>query len=128
MSTPVEQDQPTVTERDAILRERKAYVWGRMTYLSTYPTNTNSDAAKEEAKKAYPLPPRVRPRVVSDPHEVGIFWRVECSGKDKRMMVKNMGEFQPLWDQQSRYGLTEKRAAMWLNLYANPIEPIPEDE
>jgi len=129
MSTPAEQDQPTVTERDAIQREQEAFRAGWQAYFDT----ATKGNVYTEAKRRYPLPPRVRPRVVSDNIGLGpAEWRYvdgKLEGRLPNGGWRNMSTASAdgMFNSTGMY-ITTARVKLLAELMANPTEPIPEDE
>jgi hypothetical protein len=120
----------TVTEREAVLRERKAaedaFLAGTHTTFSC--SGAARDYARQWAVDAHPLPKVTRPRVVRDPHDMNGRWA----------WYPTLNEFayaHPEISDGDFYGpavygpipVTSERVRIWADLLANPTEDV-EDE
>ncbi len=117
-------ERATVTERDAVLRERKAFVNGccMRGLAMRYTENEAASLARDE----YELPKIVRPRVVE--HD-GYQWRVVNGGIqwDYLPSCSAVGTWRIFADMQFGRGafsrpITDAHARMWADLLANPTE------
>lgn len=117
---------PTVTEREAVLRERKAFVtgWLEGCKANGMPAAHSADQCKEwayrEACVRHPLPTVTRPRVVRDKR-----------GFDFRVIGKRVECRLPAgWRDVAEPGvvvcLTAERAQLVTDLLANPTEEVSD--
>lgn len=114
---------PTVTERDAVLREREAFARGAGWRWTQVPSEVMDKVAlggdsyamyEKAAAQQFPLPKVTRARVVQDPIFAGITWSVKDGiARPSRVL-----------DPSLPVNLT--RALMWANLLANPTEEVEE--
>lgn len=113
-------DKPTVTEREVVLRERKAYVAGWR--------DVNRLDGDMAATRLYPLPSITRPRVVKDPAYPSYEWRVVDGLLEWRrdpyssgwVSIETAGGFIGI------YAATKQRVAVWADLLSNPTEEVTE--
>jgi len=118
-------DPKLVTERNAVLRERTAYVRGRHESLTARPmVQSEAREYEKEAASRYPLPKVTRARVVQDPHDSSMHWRVGDERYTPLQFSVNGGSWQ--------YGLgsmcaTDKRVRVWADLLANPTEEVEDN-
>lgn len=106
-------DDKTVTEREAVLREREAYVKGRFEAGKGLDWHARS-------RCLYPLPTITRPRVVKDPHSADIVWR--CDGG---VLQYRQGNHE--WSMGPGYWYASpERVRLWAELLANPTEEVTE--
>ena len=115
-------DNQTVTEREAVVRERKAFGLGwRM-------QRENGGSLREGeglADRLYPLPSITRPRVVKDPEAKDYEWRFH----DGRMQVrrgKNAFDGGGEWVCPCNWQPTAERVRLWADLLQNPTEEVTE--
>ena len=121
-------DPKMVSERDAVERERNAYVRGWCDHGGF------SDRGHGNASRLYPLPKVERPRVVQDPHEQfpehswkieegHVYWR--CNGS--RWRLADFGDLvQNTDDPELITTLTPMRLRALADLLANPTELVEE--
>ncbi len=116
-------DEKTISEREAVKRERKAFEDGMV--RGSAREFTNIARVRQAASEAYPLPKITRPRVVDDPHDCqeGSAWRVV----EGRIEYRWKGDKPSAWRQYASSPITPERVAMWANLLANPTEEVPDD-
>jgi hypothetical protein len=124
----------TVTEREAVEREREAFVTGILRANMKRPHDdftliTNMNVA---AEIAYPLPKVTRPRVAADPLGGGISWRVAAPDRIQWSGNASLGdgadwfnypEIPPNSLVRAIYP-TMARVEMMLDLLANPTEEV----
>lgn len=110
-------ERPTVTERQAVERERAAWVEGFLCGADNHSATVRS-IALGAAVRHYPLPKITRPRVVAD--EFGVQWKVvdgevvlHANGDDGGIDVND-------------YNTTTKRILLWADLLNNPTEEVEE--
>lgn len=114
-------DEKTVTEKEAILRERAAFVFG----AKRWPDMQN--VCVEEAKRRYPLPLITRPRVVTD--KDGSEWRVAGSRVECRV-----GPNEPFRASSAERDLAmqirvdEKFRREFASLLLEPNETVPDED
>lgn len=111
-----------MSEREAVRREREAFVRGAEW---AYPaTGTWTTASK--AEEAFPLPTITRPRVVTDPHDAAVRWSVGGSSRRiRREKVSALGHW--ISADAEHTPITNERVALWADLLANPSESVPDD-
>lgn len=103
-----------VTEREAVLRERGAFIVGAR--LVSPPRR--NDTLLAETKARYPLPLITRPRVVTD--NEGVEWRIVDEVLQTRVRPKgDWGSWMPK--------ISWQRIDLLADLTANPTEQIPDD-
>ena len=111
---------PTVTERQAVLRERAAFIQGSdWRYMHSRPKAVPGDITDLEratAAERYKLPKTTRPRVVKDPEDAGVRWTIR-GGRLRLYDTDHLGAFEP----------TRDRVALWADLLANPTEEVDDD-
>jgi hypothetical protein len=126
----------TVTEREAVLRERAAFAEGASWQRYRGPSadvlaSARLSLTEAEAAHTYPLPRVTRPRVVRDPHDdYGQEWRVVNGRLEFRPPYGQWGEAHKRTDaiyDGSCLFPTLERIRMWADLLANPTETV-EDE
>jgi hypothetical protein len=112
---------PTVTEREAVLRERDAVqrtvvaLWDR---IKRGDALHNWEGSESLAKRLYPLPLVTRPRVVADPVlGVQFRWCVRAG-----MLARYDADRTPYVEP------TPERVALWADLLANPTEQVEDGE
>jgi hypothetical protein len=110
----------TVSEREAVLRERRAFIAGR---CDGYPDESTTPARVllESAARRYPLPTVERPRVVQDPHSEGLAWRVVDNG----LQYRRDGLAWRTSD-ESCWTFSPARVALWADLFARPTELVED--
>src|SRR5687768_8461977 len=69
-------DEKKYTLRDMVLAQREAWISGRATDIDDDYARARRDDWQAKAKASYPLPKVTRPRVVTDPHESLVQWRI----------------------------------------------------
>ncbi len=102
----------SISERDAVLRERAAYAKGcanRMLAVDRFTWNL-------AAEKAYPLPKVERQRRVRDPEELRATWYNDPTGG----ITLSGGPTREYWP-------TAARVAVWADLLARPTELVEDD-
>lgn len=128
-----------VTEREAVLRERAAWIKGARfaeeNHTAVHPLNC--EPCREYAASLYCLPRVTRPRVVADPHKDARGWdqlwravagKVQwrgCSGEWYDLGIP--GTSQLADGGRQIMDVTRERALLWADLLANPTETV-EDE
>jgi hypothetical protein len=117
----------TVTEREAVLRERRAYILGLQDACWRDP-ETEEDAmarAEIDAARRYPLPRVTRPRVVRDPEHRPALWRLRNGALEVLIDGTESWHVYP----RSGEGLkaTGARLNVWADLLANPTETVEDD-
>jgi hypothetical protein len=133
--------EATISEVEAVKRERAAYVAGIENVARTYVGWGSLDGENalricgrrpdELAAQRYPMPTVTRPRVVIDP-EIGGEGSVEWRAVDGIIEVR--GGVRP-WRSYPRHGTNEsqdyrptaKRCTLWADLLANPTEQVPAE-
>lgn len=116
--------KPTVTEREAVEREWKAYCEGavdvevrhRGALHCTY--TVDLALVQAEAVKRYPLPKVQRPRVVRAPSTANFEFRFMDGNIQERDI--NGGE----WRRADGWPITPNLVAVWADLLANPTEVV----
>jgi hypothetical protein len=118
---------PTVTEREARLRERAAFLAGAKKALEVaqyggFPW----DGAEVTAEGRYPLPKVTRPRVITE--NSGISYSVILYGA--RSVIQFRYPKSDLWMSTipESFTIDAVRAAIWADLLANPTEEVEVDE
>lgn len=106
-----------VTERDAVLRERKA--WDECAYRLSL-VGTGSAESEQLKNDLYPLPKVTRPRVVNDPSDSTVEWRFE---NNAGLVWRAVPGF-PMWNGVSTWYPKPERVKMWADLLANPTEEV----
>lgn len=107
-----------VTEREAVLRERKAFVEGaRRICVAANSGIIRMFDHERDAAEIYPLPTITRPRVVRDPHGIDIRWTV----RSRQVVAYDSDQF------PCAVGVTPERVKLWADLLANPTEEVPDD-
>lgn len=111
----------SISERDAVLRERAAFEHGfRLARggvgLVLY--------APHEAARVYPLPKVTRPRVLKDP-EGNYEYRITGDGEVQFRHTSDIGEWIDLTGAPMWVGnMTVARVRVWADLLANPTEEV----
>lgn len=110
----------TVTEREAVLRERTGYYAGYVDGVCAADPGAviSPSHIQERAAKRFPLPKVTRPRVVADSE--GNAWRVVDGNLECRDAVNE-------WTRVRHCGITAERLRMWADLLANPTEEVEEE-
>ena len=113
-----------ISEAEAVRRERKAFRQGvnhhRGCSCHSEPCcddDPKCRAAIEEAKRRYPLPKKVVPRVVTD--KAGDEWRVVDDKLEYRSRVA--------FDRERWYQWTYLMPSVIADLFARPTEEVPDD-
>ena len=118
---------PTVTERQARLRERVACMYGELR-VQWNPSPLQVAEAKRTAEERYPLPRITRPRVVQD--STGVYWRVVVAHDDARIEYAELfapGRFTDVTCfRPGMPGVSPERVALWADLLARPAEEIDD--
>ncbi len=126
----------TVTEREAVMRERAAFVKGR-SYAEPHGDDDVCNAAKRNGKPCawcemkaeveYPLPKVTRPRVVRDPHANSYEWSIRERGNAQWRRVNGHNR---IWldpgDAETQWVMSRERITMLADLLANPTETVDE--
>ena len=129
MSTPLE--EPTVTEREAVSRERAAWVRGvsdlRFSRAHESLRDDELIEAQRIAREVFPFAPRSRLRIV---HTLKYAWR--CIGTDIQWNFHTTpnGEWRSLDQLAFNCGgisnhLSTSYIELWADLLKNPTEPVP---
>lgn len=123
----------TYSEREAVLRERAAYV---KALFQLRPINVVSlvfgDAESYEslAAKAYPLPKAIRPREEDDKEAPGVTWSVRsghlCFMIDVGGVWRRMGSRDEIDIYGAFFDFTRARVALWNDLLDHPTEECDE--
>lgn len=125
-------DDKTVTEREAVLRERAAFAHGAYwAWLNNYAESSGAKFNHEgyvdlRAAERYPLPTITRPRVVRDPRSKGYEW--QCVGGALQWRYPDTMESWSSWDSGGAYIWTPvpDRVKLWADLLQNPLEEVQE--
>jgi len=117
--------QPTmISEKDAILRERRAWIAGLRG--STYQPSLTSKRENELAAQMFPLPKLTRPRVVRDAD--GNEWCFRDSRDTALLMCKPARFGDWINDSHPDYpSMTRERLALMVELIKHPTEEIEDD-
>jgi hypothetical protein len=119
-------DEKGVTEREAVLRERAAFMNGVLHMYRVGHPALFYDTRDKEAVKRYPLPPIVRPRVetVFDP-KADCLVEVRFYGGvlEYRHVSKSSRGFRPF----DRDGAEINLARAILSVVENPTETVPDE-
>jgi hypothetical protein len=107
-----------VTEREAVARERAAFVEGVI--YCTAQSDTLNYEPYAQRERLYPLPKVSRPRVVRDPHGAAHFWTVR-DGRIRPSVHWSANDLQTI------EAITPERVALWADLLANPNEIVEDD-
>ena len=127
---------PSVTEREAVLREQKAFIEGAKVGRASRSECYDDPCPKciAQAKARYPLPTITRPRVVPDPeHPDTWHWRFVDGGFEWATLWDGGNHWtrQPLGSvvvvEEHVTRVTPKRILAWADLIAHPTETV-EDE
>jgi hypothetical protein len=111
----------TVTEREAVLRERDAFKQGAE-FAGGY---RDSDLRQIEVARRYPLPKVTRPRVVRDPLDASIEWTVLDDHLHWRRVVGYIATEWMLGPQGAPLGhVTAEMCRVWADLLDNPTETV----
>lgn len=110
-------DDQTVTEREAVLRERKAFLLG--VERGAYLPGATMSWWNGEAVQRYPLPSSTRPRVVNDRDYQ---WRYVNNVMQVRS--KSLGGD---WGVAVNCTPTPERIRLWADLLSNPTEDVTEE-
>jgi hypothetical protein len=121
----------TVTEREAVLRERDAVqrtvvaLWDR---IKRGDALHNWEGSESLAKRLYPLPLVTRPRVVRDPLDASIEWTVLDDHLHWRRVAGYIATEWMLGPQGAPLGhVTAEMCRVWADLLANPTEDVEDD-
>lgn len=128
-------DEKKYTERDLVLAKQEAFVEGSLLTFRHFDCSLGSEAglkwrgSSNLAAERYPLPKVTRPRVVQDPHERGMRWRVLRDKDQHGVTYLEYNAFNTGADASWRTGLgtycaTAERVALWADLLANPTEEV----
>lgn len=109
-------EQPTVTERQAVERERAAWVEGAICWAGG--AVSGPGILSELAAQTYPMPKITRPRVVVD--EFGVEWTVVDGEVVPNVYGAGGGS------SAADYNTTTKRILLWADLLNNPTEEVEE--
>lgn len=118
-------DNQTVTEREVVLRERKAFLQGIRS--TSFLMVTDDSYWSDEAVRRYPLPLITRPRVVKDP-EAGFDQRWRVVDGCLEYAVPN-GPWHKAHKRSNWSGVeqpTPARIRLWADLLHNPTEEVTE--
>jgi hypothetical protein len=127
----------TITERDAVLRERKAVIAAVEWVLREgWRLGGEHVDACSFARRLYPLPKVTRPRMLPDPHTTDtgaegleFSWSVRGGVLKLGHFFKGAWHWHPVED-QVRYSIaypTAERVKVWADLFANPTEEVEDD-
>lgn len=137
--------EKTVTEREAVMRERAAFERGYCTCPFTFSKgDAVADMEVHDARersclsaviaREYPLPKVTRFRVVPDPLSPCVDWRViGVCGEPTLMCRTNDEEGRSIWkvypiDNGGVHHMpTTERVKLWADLLANPTEMVDDD-
>jgi hypothetical protein len=111
----------TITEREAVRRERAAYARAMMIH-----GGQSWDEAHCAAGRVYPLPKVTRPRVVQDPNKPYRWFRVIGGEVYAKTTRYSDGEWTPLAGNWS-IPATPEMIRLWVDLLANPTEEVEDD-
>jgi hypothetical protein len=115
----------TVTEREAVLRERAAYTRGVVEGRTHNAPRWSSDAIAIRAGRHYPRPTVTRPRVVRDPLDASIEWTVLYDHLHWRRVAGDSATDWMLGPQGAPLGrVTAELCRVWADLLANPNEDV----
>jgi hypothetical protein len=136
-----------VSERDAVMRERAAYVTGviavrraltfagfteaSMAEPQAFHSSQQGDSAEETAAKVFPMPKVKRPRVVRDPmpgYTQG--WRCVGGQIEYNPYPKLADHWQSLMHDDALNGCrlpTVERIKVWADLLATPDELVDDE-
>jgi hypothetical protein len=109
----------TVTEREAVLRERKAFYCGA---AHQHDTDAGGNQVWEEGRRRYPLPKVTRPRVVRDREG----WKWQCIDGRIQWSGPRGWRFADVMTYAVR--VTPERVVLWADLLANPTEDVEDDD
>ena len=123
---------PSVTEREAVLRERKAFERGYRTWRYDGPgcaprigaialRDGEAELLASAVEAEYPLPKITRPRVVLDPIDPNYAWRFVNGA----LQCERGGS--GVWGNTMTWALHPERVRVLADLVANPTETV-EDE
>lgn len=124
-------DEKRYTERDLICAKREAFERGAEMVFRQFAIHadvTHWRGTTALAAEAYPLPKITRPRVVMDPHDSMIAYRLVggnfeyCVGSGP---WKGMDAIDEQWSRENY--VSPKRVALWAALLANPTEEVDDD-
>ncbi len=119
MSDPL--NDKTVSEREAIMREREAYENGMV--RGSAREFISMEDLREAVRRTFPLPKVTRPRVVTDRENPTIVWRfTEHAGFEWKPVGAES------WMMRGSDYQTPRKVVMWADLYANPTEEVEDDE
>ena len=117
---------PTVvSEREARLRERAAWVACDMEFVADEDREAGRRNSELEAARRYPLPTVERPRVVRDPGSPTV--RYSMNGTTIHAEEAGLDGWYGLSWGHSAYVATAQRVALWHDLFQRPTELV-EDE
>lgn len=110
----------SISEKDAILREREAFKQGVITWQRTTEMDPSWPGITAAANRAYPLPKVTRPRVVTDRY--GVSWKIDdgelrnlCDGEwTGSVRTLDGGILAPTLD----------RVKLWADLLERPDEEV----
>lgn len=125
--TPRGAPAPTVTEREAVLREREAFDNGATCARLALQCKQASQRSLEEiAKRDYPLPKITRPRVVRD---FSLDTTREFRVVDGVIQARDIGRLNQEWGTEGLRGWKVDAAVIrtFADLLANPTEEIEDD-
>jgi hypothetical protein len=121
-------DEKRYTEREVRLRERRAFQVGadwfytqeEVPHSLAYVTNR----ARAAARECYELPKVTRPRVVRDPENGYVQWRVAEDGYLQARRINATGGWMRHLDYRNAVDIAPipERVKMWADLLANPTE------
>ena len=122
-------EQKMISEREAVMRERAAFVAGAERFACEGCKGLAPDYAGKEAAERYPLPTVTRPRVVTDPHlrDDSVSWRVFDGviqyRENRDAMLDSIIDSSWVVG-PPQFIPTAERVAMWADLLANPTEEV----
>lgn len=115
---------PHITERDAVMRERRAFSRGAIRWAED--RGMFMAEIQAESERTFPLPKVTRPRVVADPHGDGKWTTETAFGMDNHppciaQILRHETVMLPI----QAYA-TAERVALWADLLANPTEEVED--
>jgi hypothetical protein len=114
----------SISEKDAVLREREAFLEGVAYERAAFPIW--SARPKEQASQRYPLPKVTRPRVATDPYESDYVWSVRAGDLHFLWLKTDPSNWKRASGLYENLLLTPlpSRVTLWADLLANPTEEV----
>lgn len=112
------------SERDAVLRERAAFLKGRKNRPLCVNAGPDCPSCVREAADTFPLPKVTRVRIVRDSAVFGLHHEFAVIGgevRERRVEADNM-KFD--WREPSGWLLNAAVIGVWADLLANPLEIV----